>query len=181
MIFLYSSQANCPCFHPQKASLTHALFEFFQELLVHPCIFAGQLCWDTSLLSLEEVIFEYQPPCSDPSSLQGFIPWHFTKQIPEVAKVSSPEAQGRQVAPRPPSCTEVLNSTIPWSLQPRLCLSFTFPIILSYAENKVQPNTSRNRLPYALEQEVLSPPALLMTSFVVPPRTRASEHETTPV
>lgn len=50
--------------------------------------------WDALLLGLEKVILEYQPDFTGPSSLQGFISWCSTVQIPEEAKVCSPELQG---------------------------------------------------------------------------------------
>lgn len=75
------------------------VFEFVQEQIFHPCWSPGifvwlSLCWDASLLSLEEeVILEYQPALLGPSSLQGFIPQCSIKQIPEEDKVCSLEVQ----------------------------------------------------------------------------------------
>lgn len=127
------------------------------------------------------MIIEYQPACSDLSSLQGFISY-FTKQIPEVAKVCSPEVQGRKLALHPPCCTKVLklhhSMATAAKAVPELHLLHQ-PFLL--AGNKVQHNTSPHCLLYDLEQEVLSPPALLMPSYVVPPRTRACEDGATPL
>jgi len=41
----------------------------------------------------------------DPSSLQGFIPWYSTEQVP---KVCSPEVQDSEFAVRPPLCPKDL-------------------------------------------------------------------------
>lgn len=79
-ITLYSSHATCPCFHHLPPCFLF-VFEFAQELLVHPCrplvLFAWLLlCWDASLLSLEEMIHGDEPVFLGPSSLQGFISWY---------------------------------------------------------------------------------------------------------
>ncbi|KAK4832374.1 hypothetical protein QYF61_022229 [Mycteria americana] len=42
------------------------------------------------------------------TTCQGFIPWYSTKQIPEEAKVCSPEAQGSELAVHPPQCPKDL-------------------------------------------------------------------------
>lgn len=50
------------------------------------------------LLSLEEMIFKIQTALLDRSSLQGHIPWDSSKQIPEQAKVFSPNIQDHDPA-----------------------------------------------------------------------------------
>lgn len=59
-----------------------------------PATFAPfHTCQDGPFLSLQEEIFENQPAFVDSSFLQGCIPWHSTKQVPEQAKVCSLEVQ----------------------------------------------------------------------------------------
>lgn len=106
------------------------MYEFSQELLVHlhrpPTTLAWiPVAWDGPFLSQEEVILENKPALLDPSSLQDDIPWDSSKQVPEQAKVCSPEVWGY----KPAICLvslRILNSTILWSLQPRLPPGFIF-------------------------------------------------------
>lgn len=43
---------------------------------------------------MEEVILENQPALLDSSSLQGCLPWDFSKQVSEGVPVCFPEVQG---------------------------------------------------------------------------------------
>ena len=64
----------------------------------------SSLCWNESLLRLEEEILQYYPAFLGPSSLQGFVPWYSTEQITEEAKVFYPEVQGSKLAVSPSCC-----------------------------------------------------------------------------
>lgn len=82
------------------------LLEFVQELLVHPCRPPGVsawpfLCWDALLLHLEEVVLEYWLTFLDTCSLQGFVPWYSTKQIPWRCQKSALEIQCSELAVHP--------------------------------------------------------------------------------
>lgn len=117
-----------PCFHPLQASFL-CLSLARSSSLIHmglPAFWPDFLLVGMDqLLSLEEVTLRYEPACLGPSSLQGLIPRDASKQMPEEARVSSPQVQGCELALHPP--LESLNSTISRSLQPRLPLTFASP------------------------------------------------------
>ncbi|XP_072710958.1 uncharacterized protein [Ciconia boyciana] len=107
--------------------------------------------------------------------LQGFIPWYSTKQIPEEAKVYSPEVQGSELAVHPHRCPKDLElhhfMVTAAKAVPELHIPHQ-PLLVG--ENKVQHSTSPCWLLYHLEKEVIintfqEPPRLLMPSCVVPP------------
>ncbi|KAK4832975.1 hypothetical protein QYF61_026801 [Mycteria americana] len=103
------------------------VFEFVQELLVHPC----------------------RPP-------GGFIPWYSTKQIPEEAEVCSPEVQGSELAAHPPRCSKDLERhhfVVP-AVKAALELHIPHQPLL-VGENKVQHSTSPCCLLCHLEKEVI--------------------------
>ena len=120
----------CPCFHPILASFLcwslcrsslfiHAgLLAFLSEFL-----FVGLLhSWPPP----KKVILDYLPAFLSPSSLQAFIPWYSTKQIPEQAKVCSPEVRSSELAAHLhcPKDNELHHFMVTAA---RLPLSFTFP------------------------------------------------------
>ncbi|NXJ99431.1 GOGB1 protein, partial [Corythaixoides concolor] len=59
----------------------------------------------TAAENAEQVIPEYYPAFLGPFSLQGFILWCSTEEIPEEAKVCSPEVQSSELAVLPPHCS----------------------------------------------------------------------------
>ncbi|KAK4817448.1 hypothetical protein QYF61_015603 [Mycteria americana] len=122
------------------------VFDFVQELLAHPC----------------------RPP-------SGFIPWYSTKQIPEEAKVCSPEIQGSELAMHPPRCPKDLELHHFMVTAAKATLELHIPHqLLLVGEKKVQHSTSSCWLLYHLKKEIIintfqEPPRLLMSCCVVPP------------
>lgn len=99
-ISLYSSQAVYPCFHHLWASLLclslsrGSLFIHICSLAFLPDFLLGihySWSWKRQSLSINQFSL-------GPSSLQGFISQYSTQQIPEEAKVSSPDKQGSELA-----------------------------------------------------------------------------------
>lgn len=129
---LYSSQAPHPCLH--SSARFYPVFEFGQELLVHPCrppsTFTRLPLYGNMLLSsLEKMILQYKLAFLASSSPHGLTPGnsYSSKQIFDEAEVYSLIVQvGRLLFTLLPDPT-ILNSTISWSLQPRLLLTFAFP------------------------------------------------------
>ncbi|GAB0210107.1 hypothetical protein GRJ2_003476500 [Grus japonensis] len=130
---------------------------------------------------------------------QGFVPWYSTKQIPQEAKVCSPEVQGSELAECPPRCPEdpELHHFVVTAAKAALELDIPYQALL-IGENKVQHGTSPRGLLYHLEEKVIintfqEPPALLVPCCVLPPadvgvvevhhkdQTRACEREAAPI
>ncbi|KAK4822575.1 hypothetical protein QYF61_017161 [Mycteria americana] len=152
-------------------TVSNALHKSRSSLFIHAGLlvfFAWlPLCWDASLLSLEE----------------HFIPWYSTKQIPEEDKVCSPEVQSSELAVRPPWCPKDPELRHFMVTAARAALEFHIPHQpLLAGDNKVQHNTSPHWLLYHLEKEVIintfqEPPGLLMPCCVVPPTDIGIERE----
>lgn len=99
----------------------------FHELLAHLCrshaTFAQFLSLrDAPILNLEEVVLEWQPALLVPLAFQSSNPWNASMYVCEEVKVSSPEVQSSN----PTYCfvlfipLKMLNSTVSWSLHPKL-------------------------------------------------------------
>lgn len=130
------------------------------------------LCWDASLLSLDQVIFEYQPVFLASSVHPGF-----SYESSRSQKRTKPAFLNSRIHML---CTlfsdqKILNFNISWSLQPRLSLGFAFSTqSFLVDEDKVWHYTSPYCLPYHLEKEVIinlvqEPPTLFMPCCVIPP------------
>jgi len=109
------------------------------------------------------------------SSLQGFILWYSTEQIPGEAKVCSPEVQGRELAVCPPRCPKDLELHHLMVTADKAALEHHIPHqLLLVGQNKVQHSTSPHGLLYHLEKEVIinafqEPAGLLMPCCVISP------------
>jgi len=109
-----------------------------------------------------------------PSSLQGFITWYSTDQVPEGAEVCSLEVQGSELPVHPPRYPKdlELHHFMVTAAKAALKLHISHqPLLVS--ENKVQSSTSPCGPLYHLEKEVIinafqQPPGLLMPSCIVP-------------
>ncbi|GAB0180340.1 hypothetical protein GRJ2_000499300 [Grus japonensis] len=106
----------------------------------------------------------------------GFVLWYSTKQIPEEAKVCSPEVQGSELAVCPSRCPEdlELHHFMVTAAKAALELHIPHQPPPSPDENKVQHGTSPRWPLYHLEKEVIinafqELPGLLMPCCVVPP------------
>lgn len=178
-------QASSLCLSLARSSSTWASWHFRPT--------SGSL--DGTLLSLEEVTLQYEPAFLGPSSLRGLIPQDTSKQIPEEARVGSPQVQGCKLAFY--ARLESLNSTISRSLQPRLPLTFASPTSSSLLAStrssrapllfgpsitwvrKLSTTCSRNLLD-CLRPAVLSL-QLISGRLKSPVRTRACEREAAPI
>ena len=91
-----------------------------------------------------------------PSSLQGFVSWYSTQQVPEAAIVCSPEVQGSELAVRPPHCPKDLefHHFMVSAAKSALELHISHQTLL-VDENKVQHRTSLYGLLCHLEKEVI--------------------------
>ncbi|GAB0210109.1 highly reducing polyketide synthase PKS6 [Grus japonensis] len=106
---------------------------------------------------------------------EGFVPWYSTKQIPQEAKVCSPEVQGSELAECPPRCPEdpELHHFMVTAAKAALELDIPYQALL-IGENKVQHGTSPRGLLYHLEEKFVintfqEPPGLLALCCVLPP------------
>lgn len=156
-VCLYSCQVTCLCFHPLWVSF-------------YVWVWPGTLCismqafwsfwWTSSLLgcSAPEV------GVGDPwilqnvsfSSLQDLILQHATKQIPKRPKPTSLKPRAMSLFITISASLRILNSSISWSLQPRLPLTFTFPIKPFFVgKTEVQQSESLHWLLYCLEKDVI--------------------------
>ncbi|KAM9634999.1 uncharacterized protein ACIBXB_015978 [Morphnus guianensis] len=106
---------------------------------------------------------------------KGCIPWYSTKQIPEEAKLCSPEVQGSELAVRPPRHPKDLELHHFMVTEAKAALELHIPHQpLLVGENKVQHSPSPRWLLHHLEKEFpisafQEPPGLLMPCRVVPP------------
>lgn len=109
---------------------------FFSSLLIHACSLL--FLPEASLLSLDEVILEYWPAFLGPSYLQGLIPWYSPKQVPQEAKVCSPEAWSSELFMCTPHCPKNLDHCfMVTAAKAALELCITHQSLL-ISENKVQ-------------------------------------------
>ncbi|KAK4822677.1 hypothetical protein QYF61_019044 [Mycteria americana] len=108
------------------------------------------------------------------AQVQGFISCYSTKQIPEEAKVCSPEVQSTELAVHSPRCPKDLEFHHFMVTAAKAALELHIPYqLLPVGENKVQHSTIPHWLLYHLEKEIIintfqEPPGLLMPCCVVP-------------
>ncbi|KAK4805791.1 hypothetical protein QYF61_000397, partial [Mycteria americana] len=113
-------------------------------------------------------------PTAHVADKDDFIPWYSTKQIPEEAKVCSPEGQGSELAVCPPRCPKDLKFHYFMVTAAKAVLELHIPHQpLLVGENKVQHSTSHRWLHLChLEKEVI------INAFQEPPRllTESEQH-----
>ena len=115
--------------------------------------------------------------CWIPLPSRAFIPWYSTEQVPEEAKVCSPEVQSIELAVHPPRCPKDLELLVFHGHCSRGCPGVEVHVphqSLPVDENKGQHSASSCGLLCHLKGEVIvsafqEPPGLLMPCCVVPP------------
>lgn len=114
---LYSSRVPCPCFDllfPFFLSLSPVMSSLFIHTgVLPPLLFFLLHSWSWRMWSLKINHLSWTPE----------IPHKYSDLVLEEAKTCSPEIQGYDPTFCPPP--SFLNSTIPWSLQLMLPLTFT--------------------------------------------------------